>query len=110
MRVKCFSVRIKDSVRISDKSYKITTFDGRSAIIPSSQLYGNDYEVIKSDAYWISAWILKKRDIQYSDKKEAWFDSDTKKMLPTFIIEKHKPCLIKPLESNEILELRADKR
>lgn len=33
MRIKCFSVRLKDLVSISEKAYKATAFDGSTAII-----------------------------------------------------------------------------
>ena len=71
MRTLCYSVRLESLVRISDKAFKATAFDGSQDIIPASQVFGRDYEVMKSDAYWISAWILEKKSIQYSGKKQA---------------------------------------
>ncbi len=87
MKTKCYSVRLESLVSISDKAYRATSFDGSSDIIPKSQVFGMDYEVQKSVAYWISSWILEQKDIQYSNKKEAWFDSDTGDMLPTYQVE-----------------------
>ena len=106
MRVKCYSVRLESLVRISDKAYKATCFDGSSDIIPSSQVYGQDLDVTKSEAWWISAWILEKKSLQYSSKKSAVFDSETMKMLPTIIVEKHKPEKKLPVEWNGIEELK----
>lgn len=91
MKTKCFSVRLESFTQISDKCYKATAFDGSSDFIPASQFFGVDYDVQKSNAYWISAWILEKKNIQYSDKKTAWFDSENGRMLPTFKIEHHTP-------------------
>ena len=108
MKVKCLSVRLESLVRISDKAYSARAYDGSEAIIPASQVFGLDSEVEKSDAYWISEWILKQKSIQYSHKKEAWFDKDTGKLLPTFRIEKHKPTRMKPVESNEITSLKSE--
>lgn len=99
MKTKCYSVRLESLVSISDKAYKATAFDGSTAIIPKSQYFGIDYSVQKSDAYWISAWILEKKDLQYSSRKEAWFNENGEK-LPTFKIEKHVPDPVEPLESN----------
>lgn len=73
-KVKCYSVRLESLILISDKCYKAKAFDGSNALIPTSQVYGQDYEVQKSDAYWISAWILGKVDLQYSTKKVKWFE------------------------------------
>lgn len=73
-KVKCYSVRLESLISISDKAYKATAFDGSTAIIPKSQVFGQDYEVQKSDAYWISAWILEQKSLQYSHKKASWFD------------------------------------
>lgn len=106
MRTLCFSVRLESLVRISDKAFKATAFDGSSDIIPASQVFGRDYEVQKSDAYWISAWILEKKSLQYSPKKRAWFD-ENRHQLPTYTIEQHQPEKLEPKESNIIEELKA---
>ena len=74
-------------------------FDGSEDLIPASQYFGQDYDISKSEAYWISAWILEKKNIQYSTKKEAWFDSDTGKMLPKKIIKVHTPAKKQPVKS-----------
>ena len=99
MRTLCYSVRLESLVRISYKAFIATAFDGSQDIIPSSQVFGVDYEVQKSDAYWISAWILKKKNIQYSDKKQAWFDENGRKM-PTYTIEHHTPEKQEPTDGD----------
>lgn len=96
MKTKCYSVRLQSLVSISGKAYKATAFDGSNDIIPASQVFGQDYDVQKSDAYWIAAWILEKKSLQYSNKKEAWFDSESGRMLPTYTVEKHKPERVEP--------------
>ena len=105
MKTLCYSVRLESMVRISDKAYRATAFDGSSDIIPASQVFGQDWDVQKSDAYWISAWILEKKSIQYSAKKQAWFD-ESGKMLPTYTIERHTPDKVESKQSNEIDDLK----
>ena len=105
MRTLCYSVRLESLVRISDKAFRATAFDGSTDIIPASQVMGRDYEVMKSDAWWISAWILGKKNIQYSSKKQAWFD-ETGRQLPTYTIERHTPEHKEAKESNKINELK----
>ena len=105
MRTLCYSVRLESLVRISDKAFKATAFDGTNDIIPASQVFGRDYEVMKSDAYWISAWILEKKSIQYSGKKQAGFVENGHQM-PTYTIERHTPDKLEPKESNIIDELK----
>ncbi len=78
MDVKCISVRLSALYPISDKAYKAQAFDGSTAIIPASQFFGTDTEVVKSKAYWIAEWIIKKTSLQYSDKKSAWFNPVTR--------------------------------
>jgi len=75
-KIKCYSVRLESLISISEKSYKATAFDGSTAFIPKSMMFGDDYEVSKSDAYWIAAFILEKEDckLQYSSKKVKWFE------------------------------------
>lgn len=104
MKTKCYSVRLQSLVSISDKAYKATSFDGSSDILPKSCVFGHDYEVQKSNAYWIAAWILEKKELQYSEKKEAWFDENGR-MLPTFIITKHKAEKKEKVDNNIIEEL-----
>lgn len=97
MRIKCHSVRLECLVRISDKAYRATAFDGSTAIIPASMIFGQDYDVMKSEAHWISSWILEQKELQYSAKKTAWFDKDTGRMLPDIKIEKHVPAKLEPV-------------
>ena len=106
MKSLCYSVRLSSLTAISDKCYLATAFDGSEALIPKSQVFGQDYSVQKSEAYWISEWILKQKDLQYSGKKQATFDSVTRKEVPVWIVEKHEPIKIDPLENNTIKELK----
>lgn len=99
MKTLCYSVRLQSLTNISPKCFKAIAFDGSEDLIPASQVFGQDYDVTKSEAYWISAWILERKSIQHSCKKEAWFDSETGKMLPTYIVEKHKPEKKEPVKS-----------
>ena len=108
MRVKCYSVRLESLDRISDKAFRAIAFDGSSDIIPASQVFGQDYEVQKSEAYWISAWILEKKNLQYSAEKSAWFDKDTGHKLPNFAVEKHHPDHVQPVDDNTIADLKSE--
>lgn len=103
MKTKCYSVKLQSFSRISDKCYKALAFDGSEALIPASQYFGQDYEgSSKSDAYWISCWILEKKELQYSTKKAAWYDPETDRFRPHFdiIVEKHIPEKITPNETS----------
>ena len=105
MRTLCYSVRLESLVKISRRAFRATAFDGSSDIIPVSQVFGMDYDVRKSDAYWISAWILGKKSIQYSGKKQAWFDENGNQ-LPTYTIDRHTPEKKEAKESNIIQEIK----
>ncbi len=106
MKVLCYSVRLESLTDISEKCFKATAFDGSEALIPKSQVFGQDWDVSKSEAYWISKWVLEQKSLQYSRKKEAWFDSVTRKMQPTYKIEKHEPEKVEPKKSNNIERLK----
>jgi hypothetical protein len=75
-KIKCYSVRLEMLTSISEKAYKATAFDGSTAIIPKSMVLAQDWEVQKSEAYWIAAFILEKEDcnLQFSLKKVKWFN------------------------------------
>lgn len=100
-KTKCYSVRLESLTSISDKAYKASAFDGSEAILPKSQVFGKDYSVSKSDAYWIAAWILEQKDLQYSDKKEGWYNPSTGKVEPPIhiTIEKHIPAKVEAVET-----------
>lgn len=102
--IKCYSVRVKSIEEISPKAVKVECFDGSSDILPKSQIFGFDEDVSKSDAIWVSAWILEKKNIQYSKKKEAHFNEKTGKMMPTYTV--HTPDKVNPIDNNEIDELK----
>ena len=101
----CYSVRVESLHSISDKAYKVRSFDGSEDILPKSAVYGQDFGVQKSDAYWIAAWILPKKNIQWSSKKEAWFD-DAGNKLPTYTVNRHTPEHKEALQDNIINELK----
>lgn len=105
MITKCYSVRVESMRKISDKAYRVHSFDGSEDIIPASQVFGPDYEVQKCEAYWIAAWILPKKSIQWSAKKEAWFDESGNR-LPDYTVEKHKPTKIEAKDNNIITQLK----
>ena len=105
MRTLCYSVRVESMRKISDKAYAVRSFDGSEDILPVSQAFGPDYDVQKCEAYWIAAWILPKKSIQWSDKKEAWFDEDGNR-LPDYIVEKHRPERVTQKDNNLIEELK----
>ena len=96
MKTKCYSVRLQSLTSISPKAYKAIAFDGSEAIIPKSQVFGSDYDVSKSDAYWISAWILEQKEIQYSTKKAVWFDEHGN-MQPHYDVQHHNPDEVNPV-------------
>lgn len=105
MATKCYSVRLESLVRISPKAYKARAFDGSTDIIPASQVFGADMDVSRSEAWWISAWILERKSIQYSSRKEAWFTDDGR-MIPSYKVENHTPDRMAPVDCNEIYELK----
>jgi hypothetical protein len=105
-KVKCFSVRLESLISISEKAYKATAFDGTTAIIPKSQVFGQDYDVQKSDAYWISSWILGQKELQYSSKKESWFEKELSHASNEGVeIERHVPEEKEAVEVEPIAEL-----
>lgn len=105
MKTKCYSVRLESMRRISEKCFAARSFDGREALIPASQVFGEDLEVSKSEAWWISAWILEKKGLQYSRKKVAHFESETRLMVPQVEIVRHVPEKIDLVPSNPDHEL-----
>lgn len=100
MRTKCYSVRLQSLTQITPNCYKAVAFDGSEDLIPASQVFGQDWDVNKSEAYWISAWILERKNIQYSTKKEAWF-GDNGQMLPKITYQHHVP------ERKEAIKIKA---
>ena len=60
-----------------------------------------DYEVSKSEAWWIASWILEQKSLQYSDKKEGWYNPATGRVEPVChtVVEKHIPVKMDPIKS-----------
>lgn len=85
---------------------KAEDWQGNTFLIPKSQCFGQDWDVMKSDAYWIAAWLIDKSNLVVSKKKEAWFDKDTGEQLPTYIITKHTPERVEPKRNNTIKRLK----
>jgi len=101
---KCISVRLESFDQISPKCYLAIAFDGSEALIPASQYFGQDYDVSKSEAHWITEWILEKKELQYSRKKTTIFTKDGRN-IGNITIEHHTPkkLEIKSIKQNESL-------
>jgi hypothetical protein len=97
--IHCYSVRLQSLTSISDKAFKAKSFDGSEDVIPKSCVFGLDNDVQKSEAYWIASWLLEKKHIQYSRKKEGWFNPKLGVVLPPIVtvIEKHIPTKVEPI-------------
>ena len=102
MKVKCYSVKIKELKDISEKAFKITCFDGSSDIFPKSAVYDIDDSRAAGNSIWIAAWILEKRNIQYSTKKVGYFNTETREIehATRTIIKKHIPEKIEVKEAS----------
>lgn len=109
-KIKVVSVRLKTLTEISPKCYKATDWQGNSTLIPKSQVFGQDYDVQKSDAYWISEWFARKEDfdLMISLKKIGWYNPNSVNIEPNYeiIIEHHTPEKIDPVENNTIQKLK----
>jgi hypothetical protein len=107
MKTKCYSVKLKSLESITAKAYKAVAWDGSEAVIPKSQVYGFDLGSTKSDAYWISEWILKQKNLPYTTKKEAWLDENDRGYVSKkkVTVTTHVPDKVAPVE-NIIDELR----
>lgn len=110
-RTLCYSVRCAGIRKISPKAVLITSFDGSEDVFPKSQIFGVNYEVAKSEAVWVAAWILEKKSIQYSSKKAAYFDSESRKRLTDIQVIKHRaaPVEVSEEDRDEITELKSDR-
>lgn len=100
-KTKVLSVRLQSLTSISEKCYKAKSFDGSECLVPKSVVFGMDYEVQKSDAYWIAEWFMMKPEttLQYGSK-QGWYNPNTGRVEPPiqFIVEKHKPEVLTAVE------------
>ena len=75
MKTKCYSVRLESLAPISAKCYKARSWDGKECLIPRSVVKGQDWEVMKSEAWWIAAWWLEKHSgVTFTSKKVKWIE------------------------------------
>lgn len=80
----CIKIKLKSLIPISNKAYKAEDFNGNTDIIPKSQIFDFDYGS-KSNAYYISEWILQQKSLTYSKDKKYWFDKKKEKVKPYII-------------------------
>lgn len=97
MKTLCYSVRLESLVSISDKAFIARSFNGAEDVIPKSQVFGPDLTVSKSEAWWISAWILEKKSIQYSKKKSTYFTKEGRN-IGRVEFSHHTPAKLDPSE------------
>lgn len=99
-RVKCYRIRLESLVSISAKCYKATAFDGSTALVPKSVVYGTGSGEAPSQACWVAAWFMEKPDnaLQHSRKHIGWFDKESGRMLPHIVVQKHVPAPKPPVQ------------
>lgn len=105
MRVVCHRVRLKELISISDKCYKAVCFDGKSDLIPKSQVY--EIELTSKDILevWLPEWILHQKKLQYSPTHKREYDKGTGKQIPKVEIIKNIPQKITNLKQEPDNEL-----
>lgn len=105
MRSKCYKVRLKRLTSISDKAYLAEDFNGNKDVLPKSQVYcpdlaaGEDEEV-----WWISAWILEKKSLNYSTKGAKFYDTKSHRLTSTGSM--HVAAQVEPISDNSVEELK----
>lgn len=102
--IKCFCIKAKSIVDISAKCLKVSDYNGNEELIPKSQVYG--FSDGNSQCIWIAAWLVEKRTLTYSAKKEGWFDANGNNY--SAITEKIVPEEVSPSKVEEIAELLRD--
>lgn len=106
-KTKVYSVKVKEVVSVSDRAVRLVGFDGKDDIFPTSCIFGEDYDREKTPSLWVAAWILEKKQLQYSTKKAGWFNPATNMVEPTIsvTVEKHVPAKIEPVKNTTHAEL-----
>ncbi|MFA6831310.1 MAG: hypothetical protein WCR36_03440 [Bacteroidaceae bacterium] len=100
----CYSVVFKELYSISPKACKAVCFDGSSDILPISTIYGPDISRPSKNAWWVADWILRKKNLTYSQKIECFFQDG--RMIEEEEIILHSPKIKEPIKDNSIDELR----
>jgi hypothetical protein len=92
-KTKCFSIKLKSIKEYSNQSFLITLWSGQQVFIPKSHVFGNDHEENKSEAHWISEWILNKKQVPIPDRRAGWYNHAIGRIEPCFstTIEHHTP-------------------
>jgi hypothetical protein len=106
-KTKVYSVKVKEFVAVSDKAVRLVGFDGSSDIFPLSCIFGMDCDREKTRSLWVAAWILEKKELQYSTKKPGWFNPATDIVEPNIsvTVEKHVPVKVEPVNTQPHAEL-----
>jgi hypothetical protein len=97
MRNKCYLVKLKELVSISEKAYKAIAYDGSEAILPKSQVIKPADE---EDSWWITCWIMDQKNLQHSKKNMAWIDTKTMQVQPVVTVVTHVPKSINPIDND----------
>lgn len=92
---KCYLVKLKDLHEITPKCYKAVDFSGHEDLIPASQVYGVMQGKAGIEAY-ISAWILERKNLTYSDKNAVFIDHGEMPDEDIVVVIKHTPPKLSP--------------
>lgn len=98
--IKCYLIKLAELRHITDKACLAVCFDGREAVIPKSQIFGCGPEG-KSESFWVAAWIVERKGLQYSPDRTGWYDPKTQitpkiqfKKIERRVPVRHEPIVI----------------
>ena len=101
-QVKCYLVKFKDLISISEKAFKAVAYDGSECILPKSQVVrpgSNDND------WYVSCWIMDQKEIQHSKQKVFMVNSETMQIRPFVVIETHVPEQISVIKTEANADL-----
>lgn len=75
-KTKCYLVRLSEFRRISPKCFKAVDFSGHEELIPASQFFGYGDNEKAGESVYLSAWILERKTLQYSEKTPVYLTDD----------------------------------
>lgn len=100
-KTKCWLVKAREIIRITDKCYKLKGWDGQETLVPAVACYEDTDTTI-----WVACWFVQKVDtLQYKTSVTGWYSENAGRVERETTYQRHVPQQISPENSQPNADL-----
>lgn len=100
-KTKCWLVKAREIIRISEKCFKLKGWNGVETLVPASACHEDTDTTI-----WVACWFIQKQEgMQYQQTPVGWYTEKTGRVERETIYQRHVPKQLSPEKTDPDADL-----